>query len=263
MPLCLVPLPETITVKYTEEEAEYISMRPLVRQEFRGAELVDMVVQVAGKDPDRVQKILNAGTIVFHSFRYWWTGFDADTAALNEILRKYPDADPQRVFRAEDCAEVIVKSRSLHAAAGLPNLSGSSTLTGLPAVAGSAPVASSPTALPAPAPSWPASGAPARHSLRIRRDEANKRKMLRSQSVWDILMNLARESTPVYREYSYSLRGDIYALGLSPERVATLARDATQAAPRALRAELAALTKMLQIIFICPRPAAHSTGSPI
>ena len=30
-----VPLPETIAVKYTEEEAEYLSMRPLVRQTFR------------------------------------------------------------------------------------------------------------------------------------------------------------------------------------------------------------------------------------
>jgi hypothetical protein len=212
-----VPLPKTIPVKYTEEEAEYISMRPLVRQEFSSAELVDMVVQIAGKDADRVQKILSAGTIVFHSFRYWWTGFDAGTAALNEILRKYPEADPQRIFHAEDCTEVIVES----------------------------------------------SGSPVRHSLRIRRDEANKRKLLRSSSVWDILMNRASESAPAYREYSYSLRGDVYALPLSPERAAILARDATQAAPRALRAELAALPKMSQIVFICPRSTEQSARSPI
>ncbi len=31
-----------------------------------------MIVQVAGKDSARVQQILRAGTIVFHSFRYWW-----------------------------------------------------------------------------------------------------------------------------------------------------------------------------------------------
>ncbi len=116
------PLPEIIPVKYTEEEAEYLSMRPLVRQEFRSAELVDMIVQVAGKDPGRVQKILSAGTIVFHSFRYWWAGFEADAAALSEILKKYPDADPQRTFRAEDCTEVILESRSLPAAAGLPTV---------------------------------------------------------------------------------------------------------------------------------------------
>jgi hypothetical protein len=251
-----VPLPETIPVKYTEEEAEYISMRPLVRQEFRSAELVDMVVQVAGKDPDRVQKILSAGTIVFHSFRYWWAGFEADTTALNEILRKYPDADPQRAFRAEDCTEVILESRISPGVAGPPSVGMGTSITpkGSPALASSA------AALPVSAPSWPAAGTPARHSLRIRRDEATKHKLFRSRSVWDLLMNLARESAPVYREYSYSLRGDIYALPLSAERAAILAREATQAAPRALRTELAALPKMSQIIFICPRLAAHSTN---
>jgi hypothetical protein len=232
-------------------------MRPLVRQEFRAAELVDMVVQVAGKDADRVQKILSAGTIVFHSFRYWWTGFEADTAALNEILRKYPDADPQRVFRAEDCNEVILESRSLRAAAGLPPVTISATVAGSQATSSLADPASGPSGSASPAPSGSESEAQPRHSLRIRRDQANKRKLLRSRTVWDMLMNLAREATPAYREYSYSLRGDLYALALTPERAATLARDARQAAPRALRAELAALPKMSQIIFICPCPSAH------
>jgi hypothetical protein len=254
-------LPETIPVKYTEEEAEYISMRPLVRQEFRTAELVDMIVQVAGKDADRVLKILSAGTIVFHSFRYWWTGFEADSAALNEILRKYPDADPQRVFRAEDCNEVILESRSLPAAPGLPPVAISATLAGSQATSSLADLASWPPGSVSPAPSWSVSGAPPRHSLRIGRDPANKRRLLRSRTVWDVLMNLAREATPAYREYSYSLRGDIYALALTPERAATLAHDARRAAPRALRAELAALPKMSQIIFICP--PARATRSPI
>ena len=52
-------LPETIAVKYTEEEAEYLSMRPVVRQTFRAAELVDMIVRVSGKDSERVQQILH------------------------------------------------------------------------------------------------------------------------------------------------------------------------------------------------------------
>jgi hypothetical protein len=103
-------MPETIAVKYTEEEAEYISMRPVVRQTFRAAELVDMIVRVAGKEGERVEQILRSGTIVFHSFRYWWQGFEPDAAALREILAKYPDADSSRAFRGEDCAEVIVES---------------------------------------------------------------------------------------------------------------------------------------------------------
>ena len=212
MPLTLVPLPDSIPVKYTEEEAEYLSVRPVVRQAFSSTELVDMVVSVAGKDLARVQKILSAGTVVFHSFRYWWTGFEADSVALRELLQKYPDADPSRAFRAEDCAEVILES----------------------------------------------SGSPPRHSLRIRRDEAGKRRLLRSRSFWDNLMNLARNAAPTYREYSYSQHGDIYALSLTPEQIARLAREATRSAPRTLRADLAVLSAISQIVFVCPRPASRS-----
>ena len=212
MPLTLVPLPDSIPVKYTEEEAEYLSVRPVVRQAFSSTELVDMVVSVAGKDLARVQKILSAGTVVFHSFRYWWTGFEADPAALRELLQKYPDADPSRAFRAEDCAEVILES----------------------------------------------SGTPPRHSLRIRRDEAGKRRLLRSRSFWDNLMNLARNAAPTYREYSYSQHGDIYALSLTPEQIARLAREATRSALRTLRADLAVLSAISQIVFVCTRPASQS-----
>jgi hypothetical protein len=217
MPLTLVPLPETIPVKYTEEEAEYLSVRPVVRQTFSSAELVDMVVSVAGKDLARVQKILSAGTVVFHSFRYWWTGFEADPAALREILQKYPDADPSRSFRAENCTEVVLES----------------------------------------------SGSPPRHSLRVRREEAGKRRLLRSRSFWDNLMNLARDVAPAYREYSYSLRGDIYVLVLSPEQIARLAREAMRSAPRTLRTDLAVLSAISQIVFICPRLTAESAGDSI
>ena len=212
MPLTLVPLPDSIPVKYTEEEAEYLSVRPVVRQAFSSTELVDMVVSVAGKDLARVQKILSAGTVVFHSFRYWWTGFEADPAALRELLQKYPDADPSRAFRAEDCAEVILES----------------------------------------------SGTPPRHSLRIRREEAGKRRLLRSRSFWDNLMNLARNAAPTYREYSYSQHGDIYALSLTPEQIARLAREATRSALRTLRADLAVLSAISQIVFVCTRPASQS-----
>jgi hypothetical protein len=171
-----------------------------------------MVVSVAGKDLARVQKILSAGTVVFHSFRYWWTGFEADSVALREILQKYPDADPSRAFHAEDCTEVILES----------------------------------------------SGSPARHSLRIRRDEAGKRRLLHPRSFWDNLMNLARDAAPTYREYSYSQRGDIYVLLLTPEQIARLAREATRSAPRTLRADLAVLSAISQIVFVCTRPASQS-----
>ena len=105
-----MPLPATIPVKYTEEEAEYVSIRPVVQQEFRGAELVDMVLTVTGKDLARIQQILRSGTVVFHSYRYWWQGFEGDSTALAEVLSRYPDADPSRPFRPEECTEICLES---------------------------------------------------------------------------------------------------------------------------------------------------------
>jgi hypothetical protein len=206
-----VGLPETIAVKYTEEEAEYISMRPVVAQTFRAAELVDMIVRVAGKDSERVRQILRSGTIVFHSFRYWWQGFEPDAAALGEALAIYPDADSSRAFHAEDCGEIVLES----------------------------------------------SGSPARYALRITREEARKRRLLRSRSFWDCLLDLAKENAPRYREYSYALHGDIYTAAVSAERVARLAREGLQYASRTLRGDLAGIlgggVLISQVVFVCQR----------
>jgi hypothetical protein len=220
-----VPLPETIAVKYTEEEAEYLSMRPLVRQTFRAPELVDMIVQVAGKDSARVQQILRAGTIVFHSFRYWWPPFDPDAAALAEILAKYPDADPARPFRAADCAEVILES------------SGSPPRHSLSITKDSAAKAASPL-------------------QKIARALRNK------PSLWQVLMNFAEEAQPRprYCEYSYTRRADLYSIVLTPAQIARLARHAARHAPRPLRAELLEPPAVSQIVFVCPRPTANPSS---
>jgi hypothetical protein len=213
-----VPLPETIAVKYTEEEAEFLSMRPLVRQTFRAPELVDMIVQVAGKDSARLQQILRAGTIVFHSFRYWWQGFDPDAQALAEILAKYPDADPARPFRAADCSEVILES------------SGSPPRHSLRIT--------------------PESAAKASPLHKIARALRNK------LSFWKVLMNFAEEAHPRYREYSYTRRADLYSIALTPAQSAHLAQEAAHHAPPPLRAELLEPPAIFQIVFVCPRPHA-------
>jgi hypothetical protein len=105
-----MPMSGSIAVKYSEDDAQFVSIRPLVRQTFRPSELIDMIVSVTGKDSARVQQILRAGTIVFNSYRYWWDAIDADSAELSEILSKYPEAQPSRPFRPEDCTEVILES---------------------------------------------------------------------------------------------------------------------------------------------------------
>jgi hypothetical protein len=211
-----VPLPETIAVKYTEEEAEYLSMRPLVRQTFRAEELVDMIVQVAGKDAVRLQQILRAGTVVFHSFRYWWPGFDPDVAALAEILARYPDADPSRPFRVADCVEVILES------------------------SGSPPRHSLRISRDAAAKANPL--------------QKIARALRHAPSFWQRLMNFAEEARPRYREYSYTRGGDLYSIALTAEQIARLAREAARDAPRTLRAELLEPPAISQIIFVCARP---------
>jgi hypothetical protein len=105
-----VPLPETIPVRFTEEEADYVSIRPVKRQTFRLRELVDMVLSVTGRDLPRVQQILHAGTIVFHFYRYWWQGFDATTAELSALLAEFPADDPNRAFDPLTCTMILIES---------------------------------------------------------------------------------------------------------------------------------------------------------
>lgn len=211
-----MPLPETIPVKYSEEEAEFISMRPLVRQTFRAAELVDMIVSVTGKDAQRIQQILRSGTIVFHSYRYWWQGIEAEPEKLSEILARYPDSDRARLFRDEDCTEMILESGNAPAGDMMP--------------------ASTP-----------------RHSLRLRRAEASRKRLFHSRSLWSILLDLTREQALVYLEYSYALRGDLYVLRPSAEQITRLVHGAARFTPRSLRPLVPILHAISKITFVCPR----------
>ena len=102
-----MPLPETIPVRYTEEEAGYVTVRPLVRQTFRLDELLDMILSVAGKDAARVRQLLHSGTVVYHFYRYSWTGIEADEAELAAALARFPDADPSRPFAASKCTNAV------------------------------------------------------------------------------------------------------------------------------------------------------------
>ena len=116
--LCLrydpsMPLPEAILVRYTEEEAGYVSFRPVVRQSFRPDQLLDMVLSVTGKDAARIRQIFRSGTVVFHFYRYWWTGFDVDETELRGLLARFPDPDPSREFRSADCTLVAIESGAM------------------------------------------------------------------------------------------------------------------------------------------------------
>lgn len=108
----MVPLPETISVRYTEEDAGYVTVRPLVRQTFQIGELLDMILNVSGKDVARVKQLLHSGTVVYHFYRYSWAGFDADEAELTAALAKFPDSDPSRPFSPESCTNAVFDEAS-------------------------------------------------------------------------------------------------------------------------------------------------------
>ena len=108
--LFTVPLPETIEVRFTEEDAGYVTVRPVVKQTFRLAELIDMVVSVTGKDALRVKQIFRAGTVVYNGYKYWWAGFDSEVGELAPLLAAFPEEDPSRHFDPSAVTSVSLES---------------------------------------------------------------------------------------------------------------------------------------------------------
>ena len=106
-------LPETIAIRFTEEDAGYVTVRPVVRQTFRMAELTDMVLTVTGKNVARVQQIFRAGTVVYNGYRYWWDSFASEPDEIIALLAPYPEDDPSLPFRP-----VAVTSVSLEIGGG-------------------------------------------------------------------------------------------------------------------------------------------------
>jgi hypothetical protein len=104
-----MPLPETIAIRFTEEDAGYVTVRPVVKQVFRLAELVDMVLSVTGKNVSRVQQIFRAGTVVYNGYRYRWDGFSSETGELTALLAPYPGDDSSRPFDSTAVTTVSIE----------------------------------------------------------------------------------------------------------------------------------------------------------
>lgn len=102
--------PEKIPVKLTEEVAEFIETRPVLRQTFILHQLVDMILATCGKNKPRLREILASGTCNYNVYRYWWDGFTLDDAALDTILAEFPDPDPGRTFQPHACTWVALAS---------------------------------------------------------------------------------------------------------------------------------------------------------
>jgi hypothetical protein len=105
-----VALPEQIPLRYSDEDAGYVSMRPVVRQTFVLHDLIDMIVNVVGKNPERVQQILRTGTVVYNGYRYNWGSLSAELPELATLLASFPDDDPSRAFHPAEVTAVLLES---------------------------------------------------------------------------------------------------------------------------------------------------------
>ena len=104
-----MPLPENIALRFTEEDAGYVTVRPVVKQTFRLGELADMVVSVTGKSVLRVQQLFRAGTVVYNGYRYWWDGFVSSESEVAELLAHFPEDDPTRPFNAAQVTSITLE----------------------------------------------------------------------------------------------------------------------------------------------------------
>jgi hypothetical protein len=215
-PANFMALPETIPVRRTEEEAGYVSFRPVVRQNFSLNDLLGMVLGVTGKNLARIQKILRSGSVSFHLYRYSWQGFEIEEHELESLLSRFPDADALRPFSPDNCVAVLFEARAAHSHSR---------------------------------------GSEVHPVLELDRAAASRRPLLRlgRHTLWDALMAAASAGSLAYEGYSYSRRADLYALDLSPEQAASLAAAAQSLAPRDMHRNLRAIESAARVVYVCPR----------
>ena len=101
-------LPERVRVKLMSDAAEYISMTRVMQRDFPMAELLEAVVAVGGKNPERLHQILRAGSMVLGQYRYRWEPLEADATDLAAVLARFPDPEPDRPFQVERCVYATV-----------------------------------------------------------------------------------------------------------------------------------------------------------
>jgi len=209
--------PEIISVRRTEEEAGYVSFRPVVRQNFPLNDLLGLVLGVTGKNAPRVQKILRSGSVSFHSYRYSWQGFEIEEHELESLLTRFPNEDPSRPFHPEACVAVLFESGGPHAHSA---------------------------------------GSELRPLLQLERAVAVRKSMFRRRTLWDALLAIASAGSLAYGGYSYSRHADLYRLELSAEQASSLAAAAQSLAPRDLQRSLRAIERTSNVIFVCSREAS-------
>lgn len=103
-----MPLPGRIRVKLSSESAGYISLTPVVVQEFSLQQLLEHVVSATGKNTDRIQEVLRRGTLVSGASRLRWEPLGANEGEIAAALSGIPDAEPARPFDRARCLRAVL-----------------------------------------------------------------------------------------------------------------------------------------------------------
>ncbi len=73
-------------------------------------QLLELILGVTGKNPERVEQILRGGSVAAGGFRYWWEAVEMGAHELAAQLAAFPEADPTRPFEAARCTMVVAEA---------------------------------------------------------------------------------------------------------------------------------------------------------
>ena len=106
-------LPETIRVKLSSEEAGGVSITPVVVREMPLRDLVELMLDLTGKNAARLRELLLSGTLVSGASRFRWAALEAGVESLEALLATFPDPEPERPFAPERCVRVRIEGPGL------------------------------------------------------------------------------------------------------------------------------------------------------
>ncbi|HVX66777.1 MAG TPA: hypothetical protein VHA11_09260 [Bryobacteraceae bacterium] len=102
-------LPESIRVKISSEEAEFIALTPVVVRQMPLRELIELLLGSTGKEPPRLVALLRTGSYVSGASRFRWEGFAATPEEVEALLATFPDHDPARPFAESHCVRAVLR----------------------------------------------------------------------------------------------------------------------------------------------------------
>lgn len=103
-------VPEKVQVRVMSDAAGFIDMTRVAHREVPFAEVLDMLVAVAGLDPPRIVTLLKSGTAVINAYRYRWPPLVMDAAEIAPLLERFPRPQPERPFDVERCLQAKIRA---------------------------------------------------------------------------------------------------------------------------------------------------------